>query len=701
MRLSEGCYPYSCHSLGKQTLKYRAVEEKREGVSCPPLPPNPQSRGQGDLTLTIPESLLTWRGDRTPGTQMLVFKATCVRRQPKKKPLHLYNFVSQKGCRKNVVVEVNRLNLGQRPKQQLQQVGSQGGGNTSSREQQSLGTSGVENAGASLGYSASNGVGGTSCGGKQQVRNATQTPECQGVGKVDKISEWGGAQGTTPEKQNSGCDVACLTQDKGVGTGGDRKGKGSLSKHGLLQKKSKSKLKKAKMDAAVMTEISFGTGNIPDMCSISHNPSTPNGDDHGTKPIHSTSTFSAPSDPTFSPPTAKKGFVHRCTSPKLQFRNGNFNGLLNGYALPEVAAALKARKSQQPHVAAESEAKPKPLPVKKGGASPKGIIRKRIVKIRNKTNNSNANFKRKIKIPAGSGKRGTRSFLVSLPRLHYDCRLPHATDSNADAASSPVGEESRGGRAKRRSQMELLLDGDKPPGQRLSETGIPVFVAEDISNRSSSGSGNAGSHSLWLESSTRKITPVEHFSYPISTGFSPTKRHLGSSTPNEVNGVLVSPPNINHRKRVSDAVEMDSPPLLLPPPVKQPKMVSDASSTKECRREKECGREKEEGISESIKDNACNEKCSLNGFVQPALDVQEPKVEATPLKTEATHPSSTAVFSAELVVFDSRGECLVRDGSYSILLQCCSDKKGLGLSSFEPLTWSSVFGNGKMVRELV
>lgn len=696
MRLSEGSYPYSCRSLGKQVLKYRAAEEKGEGISRPPpLPPNPESEGPGgDLTLTIPESLLAWRGEKTPGTQMLVFKATCIRRQPKKKPLHLHNFVGQKGCRKNVVVEVNRLNLGQRPKQQ---VSSQDGGSTSSREQQSLGGNGVDGATASPGHSASNGVGGTSCGGRQQqeMRNATQTPECQGFGKVGKNCEWGMAsRGTAPpEQQTSGCDVACSTQDKGVGTGGGGKLNSTLSKHGLLQKKSKSKLKKAKMDAAVMTEISFGTGNIPDMCSISCNPSTANG---GTMPNHSTGTFSAPSDPAFSPPTAKRGFVHRCTSPKL---NGNLNGLLNGYALPEVEAALKARRNHQPLMAAETKEKPKPIPVKKGGASPiykGGIIRKRIVKIRSKANNSSSsssNFKRKVRIPAGSGKRGTRSFLVSFPRLHYDSRLPYATDRNADAASSQVGEEVRGRR--RRSQMELLLDGDKPRGQRLSETGIPVFVAEDISNRSFSGTATAGSHSPWLESSTRKITPVEHFSYPISTGFSPTKRNSGSATPNEVNGMLTSPPSSsNYRKRVSDVVEVDSPPLLLPPPVKQPKVVSDTSSSKEC------GQEKAEGISESLKDSACNEKSSMNGLVQPALDVQEPKVKATPLKTEATPPTSTAVFSAELVVFDSRGECLVKDGSYSILMQNCSDKKGLGLSTFEPLTWSSVFGNGKMVRLL-
>ena len=701
MRLSEGSYPYSCHSLGKQILKYKAAtEEKGEGVAHPPLPP---SGGQGDLTLTIPESLLTWKGDRTPGTQMLVFKATCVQRQPKKKPLHLYNFASR---RKNAVVQVNRLNIGQsmgKPKV----VSSQGVGGDSSRLEQH---SGVGVGATSLGQSVG-AAGEASCGGQEQVRNSTQTPRCQGAGNCEEAV----GRGAASMEQSLVCDVGCSAHDKNVGAGGgegaggerggDGKGKTSLSKHGLLQKKSKSKLKRAKMDASVMTEISYGTEIIPDMGGISHNPFIPNGaGDHSAKANQSAGTFSALSDPTFSPPTAKKGFVHRCTSPKIRFVNGS-NGLLNGYAIPEVAAALKARRGHQTTVAKSVEP-PRASPVKRCTASPihkpliqkKSVIRKRIVKINNRTSNGtgNARFKQKIKIPAGSGKTGMRSFLVSYPRLHYDRQPSVAADRSAHAGSSPAG------RHKRRSQTEMLLDGDKPRGQRLSESGIPVFVAEDISNRSSSGSASgAGSHALWLESSTRKITPVEHFAYSIpSAVLSPTKRTSSSSsaTSNEVSRVQSSSPSGNHRKRISEVAGADSPPLLLPPPVKQPKVVPDASSAKESEREKEVGVSKGTG-----QDGMAGEKCAanMNGFVQPLLPPPVTQLVTTPIRTEATPPiSTTTVFSAELVVFDSRGECLVRDGSYSILLQCCTNKNGLGLSTFEPLTWSSVFGSEKTVRYL-
>lgn len=671
VRLTEGSYPYSCLSLGKQVLKYKSTEEKRDGMSQQP-PPSSQSEGEGDLTLTIPESMLTWRGDRTPGTQMLVFRATCVQRPANKLKKKLYNLVSQKGCRKNVVVEVNRLNLGeigQSVAKGKQQGSFQGGDETS----QEVRRNGLESAG--LDHAASSSVVETCVG--QQGRGVSQAPEVWGgLGSVGGCKE----AGTRGEGVNSMCDAACSTHDKGVVNGGGGKGKSSLTKHGLLQKKSKSKLKKAQADAAVMTEISFGTRNIPDMCNVSHNCSP---DHHSAKGNQS----NAPSDPTFSPPIAKKGFVHRSTSPKLLFRNGSFNGVLNGYALPEVAAALKARKSSQPHKT-KIEETPKSTPVKCGKSpiSKGGVGHRCVLKDRSK---ASAKFKRKMRIPAGSGKRGTRSFLVSVPRVHYDSQ-PCRTSNSADAASLQA-EEGKG-RSKRRSQMEMLLDGDKPPGQRLSETGIPVFTAEDISNRSSSNTSN-GSNSPWLESSTRKITPVDHFTYPVpTTGFSPTKKAHGSVTPGDVNGLPASSSPSSHvgnnpRKRTSDIMEASSPPLLHPPPVKQPK-VSDSSV--------KLPREKPEGVTKSLQGVIGDEQCSsVSGLLQPAPARQEPKTEAAP-------PDSTAVFSAELAVYDSRGECLVRDGSYSILLQCCSeDSKGPALSTFEPLTWSSVFGDGKTVREYI
>jgi hypothetical protein len=729
VRLSDGSYPFSSLSLGKQVLKYKAaatVTEEKGGLPQSSLPQNPQNGGQGDLTLTIPESLLTWRGDRSPGTQMLVFKATCAQKQPKKKPLHLYKFASRKGCRKNAVVEVNRLNFGQslgRPK-----VSNQDAGEAPFVGEKPLGGTGVEKGPASSCL-------GTSCA---QERSSTQTSSCPEIGSCNGDGNCRTAE-AAKEDQNLMHDVACSAGNKGVGGGGTLGGgKGKGKQHSLLQqKKSKSKLKKVKIDAAVMTEISFGTENIPDMCHI---PSPSKCIDYKTKANQSTGSFSAPTDPSFSPPIAQKGCVHRCTSPKLQFRNGSFNGVLNGYAVPEVTAALKARRDHRPVIETspkknketapkgkeetalksdddtatnsqevppkQQETPTQPTPTKRCTASPKvhkkGVIRKRIVRINNKIpvkGSSSAKFqRRKVKIPAGSGKRGMRSFLVSLPRLHYDSKPPSpAADGNAGAASPRSREEGKTrstmGTHKRRSQTELLLDGDNPPGQRLSELGIPVFMAEDVSNRSSSSNG---SHALWLESSTRKITPVEHFAYPIPTALlSPTKRNSG-----EVNGARS--PFGNHRKRVSEVLEVDSPPPLLLPPIKQLKVASDTSSANRSGLEK--AERSSNGIIQEDKcgEGKCAEKCvGMNGSEQPS---PEHKAVTTPLKpavtptkkSEAAPPDSMA-FSAELVVFDSRGECLVQDGSYSLLMQCCSGKDGLGLSTFEPLTWESVFGSGNEV----
>ena len=53
------------------------------------------------------------------------------------------------------------------------------------------------------------------------------------------------------------------------------------------------------------------------------------------------------------------------------------------------------------------------------------------------------------------------------------------------------------------------------------------------------------------------------------------------------------------------------------------------------------------------------------------------------------------VFVSELVVFDSRGDCLLQEGEYSILMQQYSKKEkdeSPRLLTFPPLTWSSVFG---------
>ena len=48
------------------------------------------------------------------------------------------------------------------------------------------------------------------------------------------------------------------------------------------------------------------------------------------------------------------------------------------------------------------------------------------------------------------------------------------------------------------------------------------------------------------------------------------------------------------------------------------------------------------------------------------------------------------VYSGEIAVFDSRGEYLIKDGQYSILLQKEGEENN---STFKPLTWTTILGN--------
>lgn len=679
-----------------------------------------------DPSLTIPESVLTWRGDRAPGTRMLVFRVNSVKKlvsKPKRKPVQLINFVSRKGCRKNVAVEVNRLNIGQAKAKSKGQHQEEAQKNLEGRN----------------GLCVVNGV--DSSGEAREVETSdhrTTTPflAADGVAKCTPgdVSNWGGVGKAELQDQKTSHDMGVSTQvgvPTQVSMAVERcevKGKNTLSKHGLLQKKSKSKLKKAKSDASVMTEISFGTGTIPDMSNISHNPLSPS--NHVPEGNH-LSTFTSPppndhahaNNHTLSPPIPKEGYVHKGTSPKVLFRNGSFNGLMNGYALPEVTAALKARSLHQSEVRyadeATSEKKaPIPVPVKSKKDDFKHTLpgftkqkRRRVMKKKLKHH----------KHPAGTGKRGTRSFLVSIPRVHYDTHLTAAGQAN-DLAS-PRG-KSGTTTHRRRSEIQLLLDGDKPRGQRPSETEIPVFMAEEISKRSSPNT--AGSNSVWLGSSTRKITPVEHFTYPLPSVTSPTKRTPPTGDSNGTSGSPLTHPVSNQRKRifVSNSTEGASLAVLpdQPPPTKQPKVMMNSNpdqppptkqlkvmmnsnlGTALCRKESLTVEGAEENTTDISNTNSVviNEE-EATGDSQPVVAAPPTPPQRSEDKDTPTTTTTTA-YNAELVVFDSRGECLIKDGEYSILMQYCppsNSKEGsVGLTTFEPLTWDTVF-NGGMVRNVV
>ena len=714
------------------------------------------------MSITIPESVLTWKEDRMMGTQMLVFRATYTKKttsKPKRMPpLQLINFVSSKGRQNNVVVEVNRLNLSDiGPKNKTAVTDSRTKDFPLSRNDDSEQPESGYPADATCDIEMK--VDQEECDSSQQQQRvhcfSTQVIS-NGVPVVnncvaEKLNPISNRSFSEKMATNSMLESATLTP----------KGKISLSKHGLSQKKSKCKVKKAKMDASVMTEISFGTGIITDMSTtISQVPlSTTN--DHNSQNDHSSGggVFISPSwkiteqalskhnsNHTLSPPTSGIKFKDKCTSPKMLFRNGSLNGLsqLNGYAIPEVVALKESRSVVSKTSKYEAEHFP-PNPQQDvtslRGAS-KGIGRGGGGSGGDLTDSSKLKrFKKKHKYPAGSGKRGTRSFLVSVPRVHYDSQLKRSNlDSHGVDIVSQQSEElgiRSNPQHRRRSEIQLLLDGDKPRGQRISATDIPIFTAEDISNRASRTS-STGLSSAWLGSSTRKITPVEHFAYPLS----PTKRgtsnnyngesdinYITAST-NHSGGIAPSSPTAasyphdipsssNPRKRNGNGIDMPSPESSSPdhpPPAKHPKVTTTQFNSVEILDEEEMvgGSDSNRHLGLQALEEEEEDREKEGRWDPKKVAVPSPEVPSTAAGAAASplHNSSKPeddhqnqeVFSAELVVFDSRGECLIGEGEYSILMQNSyprgeeARRERLTLSSFEPLTWNTIFGDGNSTK---
>ncbi len=737
IHLSEGVYPYSCSSLGKQVLKYNdpsADDEDKTLLQQSSPGSTTGKNGEQGITLTIPESVLTWKGNRMPGTQMLVFRATYAKKaanKPKRMPLHLINFVSRKGCSKNVAVEVNRLNLtdiGQnKPK-------------TKPLLRNNLGTNATTNGEFLLeGDETTRGGDGTSAHSLSSTSASCNRIPVDGADSLKTVLSSGQANNTHRQVMTNGIPVVnnCVTKklpqthsaqveivNSSLNPVASQSKRGAgLVKYRLLQKK-KSKMKRVKIDASVMTEISFGTDTIMDMSTVSHTSSSCN--DFYSNSDHPSTFISSPSESmdfvtnhTLSPPRTKQGFMDKCTSPKVLFRNGSFNGL-NGYAVPEVAALRGnisgSRKSNgiNPKVIPPSEITDGKCSGGGGGGGGGGG------KLKHRKRHVERKKRLKCNYPtAGRGKRGMRSFLVSLPRKHYDNQYlgqqQHLNCLDSVDAASLQG-ESPGGKTytstyRRRSEVQLLLDGDKPPGQRLSPMEIPVFTAEDISNRSSRNVTTSASP--WLESSTRKITPVEHYTYPLSPGKRTSFSSLigNSSLPTSPSGLdAPSTSNDIFRKRGATSMEAISPvsPDHLPftkrarvirtPPrgfsenEKEEKKDMDTTSANTTSITTSSERSLEFDVLEEL--NKYNQKLTSNPVLLRAsipTSSPTPSLESRGVTDTTTLHHEEEVFNAELVVFDSRGECLIKDGEYSILMQSCLKERS-GLSTFEPLTWATVFG---------
>lgn len=586
-------YPCDCKHLGKLSLTYTPSGATEEGGS---------HQSTGEHTLMIPESEITWKGsNRMAGTHVLVFKASHCDK-PAEKKAH-----TKKAYRKNlssVSIELNRLNHNEIATQiakakQQSQFQSQATEKTSSQSVSS-GDTGKHLNSVKASEMQSSSVASSKCSATRTKSDGSD----QTLSTVASVAA------------NSSCTVG--------------------------QRRVKSKVKREKRDACVMTDITLGTAPIDDLPQTPKIPSV-DARPKGKHPSKKASPQSSKSCGLSSPPSTPKEANDKSTSPlilKLSFKNGtgSINGMVlpNGYATAEeMETQEKKSKALASSVGARNEELQHPESLSDDNATTHSI-------------NPETGEAISTAEPLPPGSSGEHPLVVSIPRSYYNLSRSSSTSSLASESSLSYR---RGPRLPRRSEIQLLLDGDKPPDRRISAQEIPVFIAEDVSNRTTRSSASQ-SRGPWhtLGSSTRRITPVEHFVYPLPT-LAPKKTSTG-----------------NPRKRsLSDS---DQPSASSPPPAKQPRTEMEVI-------DKQPNTPKTPPDEEEMRD--------LELRPQPRCLIQ-----------------TDDVFCAELAMFDSRGYCLLEDGDYTLLMQKCSkkDEDSGTILTFVPLTWNTVFGNGKKVHTI-
>ena len=506
--------------------------------------------------------------------------------------------------------------------------------------------------------------------------------------------------------------------------------------------KSSSKVKPQMKDACVMTDITFGSDDISELTPVYQSQIASLSSSEGNrKDLQNGSSSAAVCNGSHSrikksgeanresqsrPVSPTHSRQDKCTSPlipKLMLRNGVLNRFVNGYAAPEITALRENAIRVQTKRKLFLSTKNRRATLKEHRISCP-VIRQTSPMVCSAPEDDLIRLIDKSKVSTfrpsslkrlGSGKQGSHSFLISFPRSHYDNLRnvsfnktaesdSHSSFSDAQESLQESGSFSKNsslGKSvcknssqRRRTEIQLLLDGDKPRGQRLSADEIPMIMAEDVS----SWSLTTPEKSSWLGSSTRKITPVDHFSFPI--------QRLSSGSPS---GSSLSGSLSNHRKRAfsedSENSSITSPPFSIPPmkslrvssPPLDPIVVNNkhlplsSSSLPRCNhethRQGSQEKRKEFEIQSTINDERSHslQPSSLknNSSLKIASSFKE-----TCLRLDE-------VFCAELVVFDSRGDCLLKNGEYSILMQKClksEDENPKDLLKFEPLSWSSIFG---------
>ena len=746
--------PYSHSSLGKFILDYR--HDNKGGHKLSPR----GARGR-DLTLSIPESELTWRGgSRSSGTQMLVFRASQfsgVGRDGKKtrvsQRFSSSSLSSSKktNSRKRVALELNRINPASlakfqspsangSPANQNQVIGdsvsSKGGGGTDSQ------SSSRRNSTSSMESFA---VSGPKLNGHGSTRTGASRVGSRSSSRLNP------SDCKSSEQQMVVDDNDSLDSDVDYNLGS--------SQTQFVTRREKPVTK----EIGVMTDL-CGIDSVLDLSPVVSKPTETNGrksSSHLRLSLH-------PS------PSLTKGCTDRCTSPGFPapkdrtVKNGTFNGFtFNGYANPNVLKLRtepeayqrnrkKALSLLQRHVDQHAMAL---LSTERNG---RHELRDEVVTHKDPETGeirpcSELQGTAPTRDAVGGGRGREVPFTISIPRMMLSPTSENQPDSmggvneslnarEGDDTCTEVGaaidkdgiendEERQSGNVstqqkgisttpsssyKRRSEIQLLLDGDKPPSERIRANEVPMFTAEDLASRTSPHKiGGSGGGQLvnkpWLDSSTRKITPVEHFDYSF---VSLTQKVTGMASNSSSGcagsgGVGAGSANstIGSRKRnISDSdvpVGQCSGSAVVLPPSKQPKLSGSACNSVITEdREDETILSTDEfsdrGDVLSPTQDASNTLLTTNEVVGHDTNIGLDSG-GLPGKGSAHNDSpfhSDDVFASEIVVFDSRGDCLLQEGEYSILMQQCT-KKETGIEeespellTFPPLTWSSVFGGG-------
>jgi hypothetical protein len=492
-------------------------------------------------------------------------------------------------------------------------------------------------------------------------------------------SEPSTAVGTSTDKQVRGPSLQS--------TGGSQApslsiGSGTGS-HTKAQRKTRSSKSKERRDACIMTDLSLATGAASACPSqLSSTDSSIYSHSNGPNPIPRDD---SPSPPSFAP---RKGFTETGASLVRKLvvaaqppRNG-LNGLafLNGY--PEDHHHHTSKESESCH---NINGKPTPFDHK-----------------------ALSNCSLTVSIPCTASYQNTSLAAASSPSTTTD---NNTSNNSSHQPSPPPANRRRTIPTEKRSEIQPLLDGGDQ--QISSFEGLPVFIAEDPgADRTTI---RRHEHATCMNGACGMVPTREPLArstaYPVETvdswktpsGGAGVKRSLGESDMAvEPDTVSAAPPlkmarvcdetdaagvaeeDVDSTARVTEMdddkgleakMETDSILPTAPKPAERilSKPAPSPSSTPATDREQLNG----------------SNTTTSSGSSKSKIDVSS--------VTGATAPEG--LFSAEMVVFDSRGECLLDEGEYSILMQKCPEKDAAAgteepprLFTFSPLSWTTVFG---------